>query len=572
MAQLVIGLDLGSHSIKVVGLERAMRGFLPVFVDEEVVPVMKDAEGKDLPFAERAAAALGRLKERGHLRGDIIAAGLPGSQATCRSMVLPLTDPKKVAATLPFELEASVPFDLEDIVYDSVTSPRRDGEPGVSVLVGVARRESVAEFLEVLAGAGVDARTLELSPLALDQVRGAFIKEAAPSAEPVVTPGGTIIQQGPDAMPSGVAVVDIGSSQTNVCISMGNAVIAARTILRGGQDLTRALAKEFELPLDEAERGKLKEAYLDMPDAPAPYPEQQRISACLKKALMPLVRELRQTFQGITAEQRVRIRTVHLVGGTARVPNVDRWLSAELNMHVLRLVELDRALAAAHPVDSQGGAESPQFATSMALALSALAGNRAPRIDFRQGDFAHKGNYEFVLARAPQLAAGFMCVALLLAFNAYARHFVISRQEAQVAQKQRDLCKSILNQDIDSADRCLAIMREKINPAAAGTQVIPERSALDAYIQVAQHLPKEVTLKVESLDITPDKLRIKGRTDGFENVDKIVKALESGKCFRHVEKGPARQEGDKVSWTANVDLDCTGAPADAATAGAGGAP
>src|SRR6185369_16158669 len=104
-----------------------------------------------------------------------------------------------------------------------------------------------------------------------------------------------------------VAILDIGASRTNVAVSHGDDVVAARTILRGGQDLTRALAKEFGHPLDVAENGKIKEAFLETSDSPAIYPEQVRISDALKSALLPLVRELRQTFQGVVAQQRVRI-------------------------------------------------------------------------------------------------------------------------------------------------------------------------------------------------------------------------------------------------------------------------
>lgn len=563
MAQTLIGLDMGSHSIKVVGLERAMRAFLPVFFDEEPVPMTQDEDGKLVPYPERAAVALAAIKERGHLRGDIVATALPGEMATSRNLTIPFSDPKKIAATLPFELEASVPFDLDDIVYDAMTM-RRPDEEGVEVMVGMARKESVADFLSMLNGVGVDPKHVELAPLTLDNLRTQLWKAPAEQAEPSLTPGGTVIQQGPDAMPTAVAVLDIGALHSNLVVSMGAELLAARTLLRGGQDLTRAIAKEFELPLDEAERGKINEAWLEMPEAAARYPEQRRMSDCLRAALMPLVRELRQTFQGVTATRRARTRRILLCGGSSQIPNLDRFLAAELNISVEVLSELDRALAPALPPGMQGEGGSParvpQAAGAMALALSALAGNRSIRVDFRKGEFAHKGSYEFVLARAPQLAAGLMCLVLLGAFNAWARHFVLSRQEAQMAQKQRVLCKSILGQEEESAERCLSLMRQKINPAAGGTAAIPDRSAVDAYIQVAQNMPKDAEVQVESVDITVDRVRLKGETDSFENVDKIVKALEGGKCFQRVEKGPARQQADSVGWSATVDLDCSQAP------------
>ncbi|MEW5848390.1 MAG: pilus assembly protein PilM [Myxococcota bacterium] len=563
MAQLIIGLDMGAYSIKVVGLERAMRGgFLPVFFDEERVGHDVDGEGKLLPYPERARKALDALKARGRLRADILVTGLPGDLATSRLIALPFSDPKKIAMTLPFELEAAVPFDLEEVVFDSSILSKTDGE-GVDVLVGLAKKQQVQEFLELLTGVGAEPRYIELEALALDHLRTHFTQMHEKAEPAVVTPGGTVIQTGPGALPSGTAIVDIGASRVTVSVSAGEEVIAARTILRGGDDLTRALAKEFGLSLEEAEKGKVKEAYLETQDAPAVYPEQQRISNSLRAALAPLVRELRQTFQGVVARRRVRITRVFLSGGGARIPNLDRWLARELNIQVQMLPGMGQALGPALPPSTEASPVEagvvPQAANAMAYALSGLAGARARRIDFRQGELAYRGDFEYVRARAPQLAAGFMCLALLGAFNAYARHFVISRQEAAITQKQRDTCKAILGQSIDSADRCLAIMREKINPGATGAAAIPQRSAMDAYIQLALRMPKDVTVKVDQLDITSDKIRVKGRTDTFENVDKIVKSLEGGECFKKVEKGPARQEKEQVSWSATVDLECPAA-------------
>ncbi|MBI5497801.1 MAG: pilus assembly protein PilM [Deltaproteobacteria bacterium] len=565
MAQLVVGLDLGNHSIKVVGLERAMRGgFLPAFFDEEPVPQDTGEDGKLLPYPARARRALEALRARGRLRADILVTGLPGELATSRVLTLPLKDPKKIALALPLELEDTVPYDLEEIAWDSLTIPRPDGD-GVDVLVGLARKESVQQVLDLLGEFGAEPRYVELESLSLDQLRLQLAQDEDDSQEPAVTPGGTVIQSGPGALPAAVAMLDLGSTHANLCVARGLDVIAARTIIRGGQDLTRTLAKEFSLSLEEAEKGKLREAYLETIDASAVYPEQQRISTALKSALAPLVREIRQTIQGVVAQHRVRVRKLFLTGGASRVPNLARFLAAELNITVRPLTALDRALQPVLPPAGEAGQTetptAPQAAAAMAYALSGLSAGRVRRINFRQGEMSYRGDYEYVVARAPQLAAGFMALALLGAFNAYARHFVIARQEAAVMQKQRDTCKSILNQPMDSAERCLAIMREKINPGVAGASAIPSRSAVDAYIQVASRMPKDVTVKVESLDVTSDKVRLKGTTDSFENVDKIVKALEGGECFKKVEKGPARQEGTKVGWSATVDLECP-APAE----------
>lgn len=146
-------------------------------------------------------------------------------------------------------------------------------------------------------------------------------------------------------------------------------------------------------------------------------------------------------------------------------------------------------------------------------------------------------------------------IGLLLAFNGYARYFDISRRETKLVQQQNEVCKKILGQDLRSGERCLAMMNEQIS-MGSGEGGIPEISAIDPYLSVIGATPKDVTVKVKELEVTTDKVRMKGETDGFEAVDKIVAELQKGQCLTNVQRGPARKSGDKVGYSVTVDVDC----------------
>jgi general secretion pathway protein L len=566
----IVGLDLGSYSIKVVQVEARGRSgdFEVVGYDELDVPPIPEGEASTL--ADRHKEALGLLKERGALRGDIFVTGLPGDKAAVRTLTFPFSDPRKIQQTLPFELEAEIPFDIEDLVISwSVlrTIKADDGDERTEVLVAYAKREAMVEHLEMLAGFGIDPRHVEFDALALDDLfDGVFRGFEMGEEGPARTPGGTFIEVGPDAPEPATAMVDIGHRRTSVCILEGERVVSAHTILHGGGDATRQLARDLSLTFDEAERGKKKEAFIEVLGARAQFPEQTRVSDVLKQSYGPIARRLRQIFQAALSSSRVRVVKVILTGGGSRVLNLDRHLSEALNLKVERAPEIAQLLGAALPLPEGadvpvGQAEAPQAGLALAYALSGLRGEKSrARIDFRAGDFAWKGELDFLRERAVPLGVWAVVLVVALSLSGAARAWVLGSEEDELRERQAQACETITGQKIDSASRCLAIIQERIGGQAGVT--IPEYSAVDHYLELSTRLPPTGTLsrKVTELDINAERLRVQATVPDFDAVDKVVEGLTGGRCFESVEKGKARNVKDGVEFNVLVRLDCEKAP------------
>lgn len=574
MAQRIVGLDLGSHSIKVIHVEpRGRAGDFEVVAYEEVpLPPAEIGEGEPLPLDARHEIALKDLDERGLLAGDLVVTGLPGDAAAVRTLKFPFSDPRKIEQALPFELESEIPFDIEDVVYAwSLLSERGNRAGGeFEVLVAFARREAVADHLDLLARAGVDPRHVEFDALALDDLfdgvfRAGYGDELEGGHAPSTTPGGTVIESGPDAPQPGIAIVDIGHLRTSVCVLAKERVVSAHTILHGGADATRALAKELALPPEEAERGKRKEAFIEVTGAVAQFPEQVQISDILKRAYAPIARRLRQVFQASVSSSRVRVTKVLLVGGGSRVLNLDRHLAEVLNVRVERGREVGARLGGVAPLGGAeaavGKVEAPEAALALGYALSGLVGDKSrARIDFRTGEFAWKGDLDFVKERAVSLGVWAAVVLAFFAVGGVARAWVLGDQEEALLEKQSAACESILGTKVESASRCLAMIQERIQGQSGDT--VPDWSAVDTYLEVSKRMPPPGTLtrKVSELDINPERVRLKATTQDFDDVDKIVSGLQAGRCFESVDKGKARNVKDGVEFDAIVRIDCAKAP------------
>ena len=98
MPQRILGVDLGSWSVKAVLLETGFRGFkVEKAVELPIAPAGETADGEEPPvLAERQALALSELLADEVLRADAQVAAFPGEDAAIRFVWLPFADQRKV--------------------------------------------------------------------------------------------------------------------------------------------------------------------------------------------------------------------------------------------------------------------------------------------------------------------------------------------------------------------------------------------------------------------------------------------------------------------------------------------
>src|SRR6185503_1493263 len=107
----ILGLDLGSYSVKGVLFESIIRGYTTKAYHEP-----RRGEGERLETLRAAVRELLPQPTLQHAEQVIIA--LPGPTLMTHSFTLPFVDPKCIEAALPFEVESQLPFDLSEAVFD----------------------------------------------------------------------------------------------------------------------------------------------------------------------------------------------------------------------------------------------------------------------------------------------------------------------------------------------------------------------------------------------------------------------------------------------------------------------
>jgi type IV pilus assembly protein PilM len=533
MGQNVIGLDLGSHTVKAVALKLGLRG--SEIAAAQVEPVRLGEDGASTE-AEVFAAA-GRLLARLKLGTESVHCAVPGDAATVRVVQLPIGAARRLEQVLKFELDEALPYAIEDAVFDWVEQGR--SAEGISLLTAVVRKERVKAIVDGVAAVGFDPREIGVAALAY----------------------GADFARGEDAEPA--AVIDLGHTRTNVFVT-GDKVGTSRTILRGGRDLTARLAEAGHLPFHLAEQNKHREGLTG------------RVGQILTEGLKPLVREIRNTLAGHVAAGGKRVRRVLLCGGGAAMAGLDQLLSNELGVPVERYgVELLASSAREGTV----APEALVLAHSLARRESQ---DRSKRLNLRRGELTFKGDTAFVRRRIILAAAFVLAVLGAWIFSCYADYRELAgAATVQEARLKRETLRFFGKELVERTE-----IEKLVGGGKTGAAPIPIRDAFDVLVELSKRIPTTVVHDIELLDIKPKRITIRALVDaelkaadvgeadqisgdGEENgesegeelqlspTDLIQQKLSEFKeCFTAIRIGKVQTHGERRSYQMDIESKC----------------
>lgn len=553
MPSHILGIDMGSWSVKAVLLESTFRGHRVEAVQE--VPV---APGSTETKSERQLEALQELLAVTGFKADTQIAALPGEQASTRLVELPFSDAKKVDATIGGELADVLPFDIFDAVYDHAIQEKKEDGGSVS-MCAAALRGPVREYLDTLKEADIEPRFLPVDMLQLYNLYTHFLQEDASKAE---APGqasedaGTFIQPAPGGPPDGRLIVDIGHERTMVCGCYENGIGHARVVRAGGVDVTGAIGSAYQLDALAAEAGKHEEALAASSRHPPATDEAAKMAEVVAAGLKPLVKELRRTLQAVRREKRFRVARIDLVGGGSRIRNLAPYLAEQLNVPVALGVAVEQSVE--RLID---GPRRAAYAAPLAFALRATTEAPVNRIDLRKGDLSFAGQMQSLRQRFPVILASAAVLLVMLMINTAAQYHLVTQRESQIDEQFCRITKEVVGRRICEPAIALSVLREP--DSELGSFKLPEKSAFRVAAELSHLAPADTEgktqLKITEMDLRPDRARVQGTADSFDSVDQIVSAYEADRCIENIRKGSMnkRSDGNGVDFQLSMDLRCS---------------
>jgi len=506
MAHKILGIDLGAHSVKVALLEAGFRQARLLAVHEML---LLPQEGDESELA-RGTRTLQALVTEENLEREMCAAAL-GDEAAIRLVTVSFSDRKKIEQVLGFELEGQVMGDMGDLVHDFViagTDASLGGE--TRVVAVVAPRIDVQARVAALQSVGCEPRLIGAPALSYAALIGHGVDGQVPQI-----------------------VVDIGHRRTHVCVIQKGAVVFARTIPRGGEEVTLAIQEAFRMEPIDAERAKHEQAFILLPGASAETPSHRRIDQTIRDAVRPLIRDLKQTVAAHRMGGDAPVEIL-LTGGGAQLRGLPEHIASELDIPVqpLQIPERDPMIGPDID-DARRGPTLPAQALGLALAVAVSV----PQINLRKGALSYRGDFSYLRGKAVYLGVVVALVLVFATINAVAaRHALTKESEALEAQLKR-VSTELFKEPRTNAK---AIIDELRAGPKGGAPPIPSTTAFDLLGEISAHIPADVKVDVVDLDIRPKKTTIRGTAESTAAVEQLVTELSKIECFKDVEK-------DKVS-------------------------
>jgi type IV pilus assembly protein PilM len=346
----IIGLDIGSHQIKAIYLERKRGGWTVTAAGVVPTPPETVSEGIVHEPSRVADAVSALLRERNMPPGETIAA-ISGSTVTVRQIRMPNVPTNSLPKAVRFEAAKYLPSVQESAVEYAVLG--KSGEPlQLDVLLVAAPNEMVNSRVEAMERAG-------LEPVAVDIEAFALLRSLTAAGFDLSEP---------------MAVLNMGAAFTDFHILFDENIALTRSIPMGGAMLTQAIVSAANVTVEDAE---LLKEQLDLqpqppfvshaaavedgiePPAPAPPPPGLDMAMQVTMPFLDeILREVRRSLNFYHSQfpegaSQANVTRLLLCGGTARMRGLAGFLEERLSVPVA-VLDLFNATGHLAGVDVEG--------------------------------------------------------------------------------------------------------------------------------------------------------------------------------------------------------------------------
>jgi type IV pilus assembly protein PilM len=338
----LVGIDIGSSSIKVVELERTKEGNLRLvrFVRE---PLLSEAI-VDSEIIDRQAVveAIQNVFEEHKIQSRTVATAVSGRAVIVKKIWMDRLEEEDAREAILWEAEQHIPYDIHDVTLDFQILRSEEGEKQMEVLLVAAKKDMVHQHADILREAGLEPAVIDVD---------AFAVQNAVASNYDIDPSEV------------VAICDIGSEESNLNIVRNNMPLYTKDLPVGTTALIDVLKRELDFDQEEAE------------EALRSPPQDVEISEHLHVVFDDLAEAVERAGAFLkTSDESEQVSRLMLSGGGAHTPGVAEYLANRLQIPVELVDPLQRLEIDEDRVDTElWYAEAPQYAVSIGLALRRAA-------------------------------------------------------------------------------------------------------------------------------------------------------------------------------------------------------
>jgi type IV pilus assembly protein PilM len=317
----LIGLDIGSHSIKLVEIEDGKKG--RVLKNFGVIGLPPDAiaEGS-IKEMEIISSAIKNLVTNLKVKKKSVATSISGFSVIVKKITVSSKEESELEATIQEEAEQYIPFDINEVnldfdVLSGGAEPAEGGEEEgekeesgqMEIMLVAAKKDIIDDYVSLLQVAGLDPVVLDEDAFAL---QNAFEMSTA-------EPEGCY------------ALVNVGAEELGINAIKNGVSLFARDSSYGGSQITEAIMSQFNLSFEDAEKMKLGGTKIGAK-------EKGPLEEIFTSVVSDWVQEIKRALDFVASTYAEEtIGKIVVSGGSCRIPGFQKYLNLETDIPVEEL-------------------------------------------------------------------------------------------------------------------------------------------------------------------------------------------------------------------------------------------
>ncbi len=343
----VLGIDIGTSSIKLVQLKRAKGVAVLETYGEIMLGPYANAEVGQAVNAptDKVVEALKELVKEANVTATTAGISIPLGSSLISVISLPTVNQNDLASMVPIEARKYIPVPITEVALDWFVIPNEErkymqpnqpmpsSNPTTDVLMVAIHKGTLSKFTDISKGINVTPQFFEIEPFSFS--RASYEHGTQP-----------------------ILMVDFGAAATRVYIIEFGVILISHTINRGGQDITSAIAKSKSLTFGEAETLKRASGFED---------EEESGKSVIEFSLA----EARRILLAYQRKAGKAVSKIVFVGGGAELRGLDTIARTYFDAPIVHGNAFERVAAPAFITNVLKNA-GPTFSSSVGLALRAL--------------------------------------------------------------------------------------------------------------------------------------------------------------------------------------------------------
>jgi len=347
----LIGIDIGSHSIKIVDIDDSKKGMVLKNFGMIELPQDSIVEGS-IKEMEIVSSALKNLLKNLKIKNKNVATSISGYSVIVKKITIPKKEEVGLEKSIQSEAEQYIPFDINDVNLDFQILPsekegteEEEKEELMDVLLVAAKKDMVEEYISLLHLTDLNPMVLDIDAFALQNAFEISNHE----------------QSGCHAL------VNIGAQQLTINVIKDGASIFTRDSSYGGSQITSEIQQKLNISYQEAEMIKLGAKPLETEKKPI-------IEEIFSSTVTKWAQEVKRALDFVaTTFVDVKVENVLLSGGSSLIKGFSKYLGLETGLKIEMLnpfgnLEIKEKLFDANYLNYH----APMAAISIGLALRSI--------------------------------------------------------------------------------------------------------------------------------------------------------------------------------------------------------